>query len=171
MRMVVLGIALLGSACSSSTKPQDAALGSPLDARPDTGEVVSIPLVDASPCFTSCEAVTHPEICKPFAYWQVSLDLVADGGGCATRASVPCSFDANRPLQLMDLLESCGFPGSESTVVVTFSEGCATHLYSYGVGDFATACYAELLATSRFDCVDQIPCLEAHFSTLVPTVP
>ena len=79
---------------------------------------------------------------------------------------MPCSLDAGPDFPLMNLLGSCGGPGDETTLVVTFSQGCATHLYSVRVSATHLACYVGLLQASRFDCVDQVPCLTAAYSTL-----
>ena len=173
MRTVLLGLALLGSACGGATRTGDAALAGPSDALPDTGAAGLLAAVDADPCLysASCEAVTHPGMCTSVGPWTGSFELGLDGGACETRPSGPCSLDGSTVFPLMDLLGSCPFPGEESSVVVTFSEGCATHLYAYGVADFTSACYVRVLEASHFDCIDQIPCLDMAYSTLMPVAP
>lgn len=110
-------------------------------------------------------------MCTTRTSWMLSLDLGIDAGACEERPSLPCSFDGSPEFSLMGLLGGCPGPGTEFTMAVTFSQGCATHYYANYVPDCATACYVPILQTSRFDSIGQIPCLDMGASTLVPVPP
>ncbi len=103
-------------------------------------------------------------------YAQVPMDL-PDAGACEERPSLPCSFDGSPELPLLGLLGGCPGPGTEFTMAVTFSQGCATHLYANGVPDYATSCYVPILESSRFECIGQSPCLGMSASTLAQMAP
>ena len=164
MRRFVLGLVMFGSACGSATQTQDTAVVGRADAELDTAVDASLAPVDADLCDPRCEAVAHPEACM--TDWSDSFDLGFDGGACEARPLAACSLDAGADVPLVNLLYGCGGLPDESTVVVTFSQGCATHLYSVRVSASQLACYVGVLQASRFDCLDQIPCLSAAYSTI-----
>ena len=74
------------------------------------------------------------------------------------------------------LTSKCGVPMLERTAVVTFSGGCASHLYFSSPPppdwtDTATPCLVRELQSSHFACADSIPCWAATYSLLVPAAP
>jgi hypothetical protein len=183
MRNWIAGLLLLTSACGSSTKTRDSAVVPDGDLLADRASIESSASIDEDPCWTvsACNQFTHPGMCPSVTYWDAGLDSALDAGSCETRPTVLCDSDggagATLALQLGNLLENkCGVPMSERTVVVTFSQGCATHLYFSSPPprdwpDPATPCFMRELQSSHFACADQIPCWTWAESTLVPFTP
>jgi hypothetical protein len=70
---------------------------------------------------------------------------------------------------MLDLVLRCGFIPDESSVGVTFSEGCAQSFSAKRPGpDEAaiTACIAAALSGSRFACADQLSCWGVFYTSL-----
>jgi len=145
----------------------------------DTGAFESGAMIDSDPCLSIsvCDQLTHPGTCPTVAPSSTGFDSALDPGTCQTRPTVSCDSDGGNQvdgdLQLKDLLEDCGMPMLERTVVVTFSGGCANHLYysspwpTDSTDTAAIACVLRELKASHFACADQFPCWSWAYSLIM----
>ena len=97
-----------------------------------------------------------------------TVNLGVDAGSCESRPTVPCNGQCDS--QMADVASNCGGLPVETSFVVTFSQGCADHLYpSQGLTTFFPTivdCLARVLDASRFACAEPSPCLGYGYSTL-----
>jgi hypothetical protein len=123
--------------------------------------------LDADLCAYTPFDVTDAGVCViPNLASTVSLGV--DAGSCENRPTVPCNGQCDS--QMADVASTCGGLPVETSFVVTFSQGCADHLYpSPGLSAlFPTIvnCLARGLDESRFACAEQSRCLGYSYSTL-----
>jgi len=123
--------------------------------------------LDADLCASTPIDVTDAGVCV-ISNQASAVDLGADAGNCESRPTVPCNGQCDS--QMADVASNCGGLPVETSFIVTFSQGCADHLYpSQGLSNFFPAivdCLARVLDASRFACAGQNPCLGYGYSTL-----
>jgi hypothetical protein len=122
--------------------------------------------LDADLCACTPSDVTDGGVCVGIQGPSVSLGM--DAGSCESRPTVPCKGQCDS--QMADVASNCGGLPVETSFVVTFSQGCADHLYpSQGLTNFFPTivdCLARELDASHFACAEQCPCLGYGYSTL-----
>jgi hypothetical protein len=174
VRRVVLVLLLCG--CGSSPNSRDSA--SPRDS--PSFDLTLVSTIDADLCSRALgwNLPTDAASCVSAQGNGVVYDLSrgVDAGGCASRPTVPCSgvCGAGPTLytQIMERIGRC--LTGESTFIVTFSEGCADHLYletHYYDPDSMVACVSDALGTAHFLCAEQVPCWQWSESTILPFAP
>jgi hypothetical protein len=176
MRKRGVVLVLLACACGSSNHPTDSAVSE--DSIRSDRPVVSTG--DPDPCAYAAghDLPTDVTSCMPAQGTGVvyELNLGVDAGSCASRPAVSCNGTCGAGPTLFIQIEGlvAGCLTSESTFVVTFSQGCADHLYlqtPYSDPGSIAACVAAALNGSHFACAEQVPCWQWSESTLLPVAP
>jgi hypothetical protein len=171
MRKLAVLILSVACACGGSAARKDAAVSDG-----SVGEALATTGTDAEYCPYGGvkDWPTDAAACIPaHGFGKVyDLNLGVDAGDCSGRPVVACDGSCGPgPIlygQIEGLVHRC--LSSESTFVVTFSEGCADRLYletPYYRPEENAACVAAALANSRFACAEQVPCWQWYESTLL----
>ena len=160
MRSWALVFFSLSLGCGRSTLSKDSA--APLDEGGSDSNLAP----DADLCAYSLGYPPDASLCAPPAGWGIVLDLGVDAGSCASRPTIPCNGSCDQ--LVANLVNNCGEWPDENELYVTFSHGCANHLYlPASLADFPTvACLAQTLDASHFACADRVACWEYLTSTL-----
>jgi hypothetical protein len=168
MRSLGVVFVLFSFACGSSPASKDAA--SQFDGRGfDSNLPVDLGGLDSN-------LVVYADSCA----WAIAnrsegtpLDQDVDAGSCESRPTVSCENDAGAEptlaAQMGALVGNCQGALSESFYTVTFTQGCADHLFLYGLADFdaTRTCMVSALNASRFACAEQVSCWAVGSSTLM----
>lgn len=159
---------LFSFACGSSPTSKDAA--SRFDGRGfDSNPPVVLGGLDSN-------LVVYADSCT----WAIAnrtegtpLDLDEDAASCESRPTVPCENDAGAEptlaVQMGALVHNCQGGLLESFYTVTFTQGCADHLFLSGMADVDAirTCMVSALNASRFACAEQVSCWADGYSTLM----
>jgi hypothetical protein len=170
MRNLGLVVSLISYGCGSSTVSRDSA--SPIDVGgPDSPLAVDTGIQTGPPSY---DLATEGALCGLWTGNPYNVDLSADAGGCEGRPTIPCSgvdgSEASLDSQMMNLVGSCGALMGESAINVSFTQGCADHVYwetSYYDPTPILACLANVLGASRFACAEEVSCWGWGNSTLM----
>jgi len=122
---------------------------------------------DADQCFYSSGFPPDIAFCETLTGGSVVLDLGVDAGGCENRPTIPCNGACENVI--FDLVASCGRWPNDSPLVVTFSDGCADHIYlAPSMANRPEAACLELaLRSFHYSCADHVRCWEYFMSTLI----